>query len=136
MRDGNWSLIGRRSSEFPRNREAMSKLVNQMQAVLREKGDPDPEATVSAKLFEGFGIPEADRIRGKYIRLNQFGESWIPAIKAMTYDRFELFDLSSDLGQKTNVAKSHPEVFARLKRQLLSLTAEVVEEGPDWSKQR
>ncbi|MFT4548616.1 MAG: arylsulfatase A, partial [Verrucomicrobiales bacterium] len=136
LRDGTWSLIGRRSTAFPRDREAMSKLIDQMVTALREKGDSDPEATVRAKLFEGFGIPELDRIRGRYVQLNQFNESWIPAIKAMTYDSFELYDLSSDLGQKTDVAKYNPEVFSRLKSQLLSLTAEVIEEAPDWSKQR
>ena len=135
LRDGKWSLIGRRSREFPRDREAMSKLMSQMETVLREKGDPNPKATVRAKLFEGFDIPEAERIRGQYIRHNQFHESWIPAIKSMSYDRFELYDLSNDLGQKTDVAKSHPEVFAKLKRQLLTLTAGVMKEGPDWSKQ-
>ncbi len=136
LRDGKWSLIGRRSGDFPRDREAMSKLMGQMEKLLEEKGDPNPKATVRAKLFEGFDDRDLDRIRGQYIRHNQFQESWIPAIKTMRYDRFELYDLSKDLGQKTDVAKSNPEVFEKLKRQLLAITADVMEEGPDWSKRR
>ena len=136
LRDGNWSLIGYRTSEFPRDREAMAVLTEQMETVLRENGDPDPKSTIRAKLFEGFDNPEAERIRGQYIRHNQFQESWIPAIKAMTYERFELYDLSKDLAQQHNVAAQHPEVFQRLKKQLLELTADVVAGGPDWSQQR
>ncbi len=136
LRDGKWSLIGYRTGEFPRDREAMTALLQQMEAVLRENGVSDPTTEVKAKLFEGFDNPEAERLRGAYIRHNQFQESWIPAIKTMTYDRFELYDLSEDLAQKNNVAVQHPEVFQRLKKQLLELTANVVAEGPDWSQQK
>ena len=136
IRDGMWSLIGYRTAEFPRDREAMAELRKQIEATLRKHGVKNPEAVVKAKLFEGFKIPEAERLRGAYIRHNQFQESWIPAIKTMTYDRFELFDLSEDLAQLHNVAAQHPEVFQRLKKQLLELTADVVAEGPDWSQQQ
>ena len=134
LRDEKWSLIGYRAEEFPRDREAMAVLTEQMETVLRENGDPDPKATIRAKLFEGFDIKTAERLRGQYIRHNQFQESWIPAIKAMTYERFELYDLSKDLAQQHNVSAQHPEVFQRLKKQLLELTADVVAEGPNWSQ--
>ena len=133
LRDGKWSLIGRRSNEYPRDRKAMAELMSQMETVLRERGAPDPKATIKAKLFEGFDFPEAERIRGRYIRHNQFQESWIPAIKAMTYKRFELYDLSEDLAQQHDVAAQHPEILERLKKQLLELTADVMAEGPDWN---
>jgi len=136
LREGNWSLIGRRSKEYPRDREAMSKLMREMETVLRERGYPDPKAMIKAKLFEGFDIPEAEQIRGRYIRHNQFQESWIPAIKAMTYEQFELYDLTTDLPQKNNVAAEHPEVFERLKRQLLELVVGVIKDGPDWSEEQ
>jgi arylsulfatase A len=136
LRDGNWSLIGYRTEEFPRDSEAMNKLLLEIEVALRESGVSDPEAVVKAKLFEGFDDPEAERLRGAYIRHNQFQESWIPAIKTMTYDRFELFDLSEDLAQQHNVAAQHPEIFQRLKKQLLELTANVVAEGPNWRQQQ
>ena len=134
IRDGKWSLIGKRSREFPRDREAMAALIGQMETVLREKGVVDPKAMVKAKLFEGFDIPKAERLRGQFIRHNQFHESWIPSIKRMTYERFELFDLSEDLAQQHNVAAEYPKIFTRLKKQLLELTTEAVNEGPDWSR--
>lgn len=136
LRDGKWSLIGRNSQEFPRDRDAMAELLRQMETVLRKNGVPDPEAEVKANLFEGFDNSEAEKLRGAYIRHNQFQESWIPAIKAMTYDRFELYDLSEDLSQQHDVAARHPEVFERLKKQLLELTADVVAEGPGWNRLR
>jgi arylsulfatase A len=136
IRDGKWSLTGYRSAEFPRDREAMAELRQRMEAALREHGVENPEAEIGANLHEGFKIPEVERIRGEYIRQNQFQESWIPAIKAMTYERFELFDLSNDLSQQRDLAAEQPEVFARLKKQLLELTADVMAEGPDWGQPR
>ncbi|MEM7011959.1 MAG: sulfatase-like hydrolase/transferase, partial [Verrucomicrobiota bacterium] len=132
IRDGRYALLGQRKSEFPRDREAMAELRRQMEEVLAKNGDPDPKATIKAKLFEGFKDREADRLRGQFIRLNQFHESWIPSIKAMDYHGFELFDLETDLAQQTNVADEHPEIAERLTRQLLALTADVVAEGPNW----
>ena len=112
----------------------MAALIGQMETVLREKGVVDPKAMVKAKLFEGFDIPKAERLRGQFIRHNQFHESWIPSIKRMPYERFELFDLSEDLAQQHNVAAEYPKIFTRLKKQLLELTTEAVNEGPDWSR--
>ncbi|MGY8643905.1 MAG: sulfatase-like hydrolase/transferase [Verrucomicrobiales bacterium] len=136
LRQGNWSLIGYRAAEFPRDREAMADLRNQMMTVLQKNGSADPEAEVKANLHEGFDIQEAERLRGAYIRLNQFQETWIPAIKAMTYERFELYDLSQDRAQKQNVAAKHPKVFERLKKQLMEITRDVMNEGPDWSERQ
>lgn len=136
LREGKWSLIGYRNAEYPRDVKAMDELLRQMKTVLHENGDPDPEATVRTNLHEGFEIPEAERIRGEFIRKSQFNESWIPAIKSMGYERFELYDLSNDLSQKNDVSGKNPEVFERLKKQLLDLTAEVIAEGPDWSQHR
>ncbi|GEM_PF-4599756 len=41
--------------------------------------------------------------------------------KAGGYQRFQLFDLEKDPSQKTEVPRQHPEVFARLKKQLMSI---------------
>ena len=61
-----------------------------------------------------------------------FNESWIPSIKTGTYARFQLFDLANDLSQNRDVSKQHPEVFDRLKQQLLKINASVMADAPDW----
>ena len=63
-----------------------------------------------------------------------FHESWILAIKAGEYRRFELYDLATDPSQKTDISKEQPKVFERLKRQLLELNASVMADAPDWSR--
>ena len=37
----------------------------------------------------------------------------------------QLYDLSKDLGEKTNVAEAHPEIVARLTKQIESARAEL-----------
>ena len=75
---------------------------------------------------------EHERIRGKYVLLSMFQESWIPAIKKGSYQRFELFDLEKDPSQKRNIAKIEPETFERLRTNLLELRASVMRDAPDW----
>jgi len=136
LREGPWSLIGHRDGNFPRDQKAMAELRRKMEDVLRKTNDPTPVATVKARLFEGFENREAEKLRGQFIRLNQFQESWIPAIKAMTYKRFELYNLERDPKQQHNVAAEHPAVFERLKQQLLDLNRDVLAEAPDWGQAR
>jgi hypothetical protein len=44
----------------------------------------------------------------------------------------QLFDLAADPSQKVDVSKQHPEIIARLKRQMLEINASVMAEAPDW----
>jgi len=107
----------------------------EMEAILRKNGTFEAEirgSTLQKQMFEGFNNKEADRLRGQYIRLNMFNESWIPAIKSGTYTRFQLFDLSKDPSQKKDLSKQLPDVANRLKRQLLKLSASVMADAPDW----
>ena len=55
--------------------------------------------------------------------------------KAGGYQRFQLFDLEKDPSQKTEVSGRHPEIFTRLKKQLMMINASIMAEAPDWSKQ-
>jgi arylsulfatase A len=64
---------------------------------------------------------------------NLFDESWIPAIRAGGYKNFRLFDLSEDPQQTTDIANDHPELFQRLKQQLLEINRSVMSDGTDWS---
>lgn len=63
---------------------------------------------------------------------NMFNESWIPAIKTGGYTNFQLFDLKNDPEQNTNIADENPELFSKLKKQLLEINASIMKEGADW----
>ena len=56
--------------------------------------------------------------------------------KAGGYQRFQLFDLEKDPSQKTEVSGQHPEIFTRLKKQLMNINASIMADAPDWSKNR
>ncbi len=75
---------------------------------------------------------EAERLRVRFVRLNSFQESWIPSIKAGGYTNFQLFDLATDPGQRTNVSAQFPDVAARLKKMLLEINASVMVDAPEW----
>lgn len=45
---------------------------------------------------------------------------------------FELYDLSTDIAEQTDLKESHPEVFDRLKTSMQKLYREVQAEGPVW----
>ena len=135
IREGNYSLVAYRDYEFPRDRETMAALMRQIEELLREKGTFEEEtrgSSLQKQMFEGFNDRDAEQLRGQYIRLNMFQESWIPAIKAGTYRRFELYDLEADLAQQHDLSDELPDVAARLRRKLLEINASVMAEAPDW----
>jgi arylsulfatase A len=61
-----------------------------------------------------------------------FQESWIPAIKAGTYTRYQLFDLYRDPQQRHDLSAQLPDVVARLKKKLLEINASVMADAHDW----
>jgi len=135
IRDGNYSLVGYRDYKFPKDQEKMTALMKQIKETLRKNGTLEQElrgSTLQAQMFEGFLDKEAERLRGQYIRLNMFQESWIPSIKSGNYGRFELFDLAKDPGQQTNLSAQLPDVLARLKKKLLEINASVMADAHDW----
>ena len=79
------------------------------------------------------GGKEAEKLRGQYIRLNMFQESWIPAIKAGVHTRYQLFDLATDPGQQTDVSAQCPDIVAKLKKKLLNINASVMVDAHDWN---
>ena len=48
--------------------------------------------------------------------------------------RFELYDLSKDPREQTNLADREPEKLAEMREQLKMLNGEIEAEGPDWWK--
>ena len=135
MRDGNYSLVAYRDYEFPKDQEKMTALMKQIEETLRKNGTLEQElrgSTLQAQMFEGFSDKEAERLRGQYIRLNMFQESWIPSIKSGNYRRFELYDLAKDPGQQKDLSAKLPDVLARLKKKLLEINASVMTDAPEW----
>ena len=111
------------------------KPVGIIKETLRKNGTLEQElrgSTLQAQMFEGFLDKEAERLRGQYIRLNMFQESWIPLIKSGNYGRFELFDLAKDPGQQKDLSAQLPDVLSRLKKKLLEINASVMADAHDW----
>ncbi|TWT56972.1 Arylsulfatase [Thalassoglobus neptunius] len=67
---------------------------------------------------------------------NMFDENWIPTIKSGGYTNFQLFNLSSDPSQTTNIADQHPELVEELKGKLLQINESIMQDGMDWHEFR
>ncbi|MEE9369119.1 MAG: sulfatase-like hydrolase/transferase [Pontiella sp.] len=48
--------------------------------------------------------------------------------------KFELYNLHDDPRETTNLAPYHPELFEKMKKELIAYDKEVLAEGPDWWK--
>jgi arylsulfatase A len=135
IRDGAYSLVAYRDYRLPKDQEKMTALIKLIEETLRKNGTLEEEirgSTLQEQMFEGFKDKEAEKLRGKYIRLNMFQESWIPAIKAGAYTRYKLFDLAKDPGQQMDVSPRFPDVVARLKKKLLEINASVMADAHEW----
>jgi len=120
IRQGNYSMVAYRDYEFPRDRQAIKKVEKEIEEVLRKANSPElvPWVERTDYFYKKFKNKDAERLRGEFMRLNVFQDSWIPVLKSGSYHRFQLFDLVADPTQKVDVSKQHPEVFSRLKREL------------------
>ncbi|MEM8670599.1 MAG: sulfatase-like hydrolase/transferase [Planctomycetota bacterium] len=139
MRDGRYAMVAYRKGELPRDRQAIAAVKERIATTLRDKGLFETEtrgSTFEKQLFEGFSDRDADRLRGQFIRLNQFSESWIPQLKQTQFHRFELYDLARDPSQSKDLALQLPQVHFRMKTRLQALAAEVLDEAFDWSSSR
>ena len=135
IRDGKYAMVAYRDYDVPQETEKMEGLLRQIREMLP---DMDPRdfgfPTLRKQTFNSrFANKEADRLRSQYVQLNSFQERWIPIVKAGGYEKFELYDLSTDPGQKTDISAQHPDITASLKKQLLELNASVMADGPDWN---
>jgi len=127
-------MVAYRDYQFPRDRAAVAKVEREIEEVLRKANSPElaPWVERTDYFYKVFKNKDAERLRIEFMRLNVFQESWIPTLKSGSYKRFQLFDLAADSSQTVDVSKQHPEVFSRLKRQLLEINASVMAEAPDW----
>lgn len=56
----------------------------------------------------------------------------IAIFKDATLTDFQLFDLSADRDETSDVSGDHPEIAGRLRSQMESIFSELQREGPDW----
>jgi len=134
MRRGKYSMVAFADFQFPRDREAIAAVEKQIEDVLRTANSPElvPWTTRTNYFYGQLKNMDAERLRWQFMRLNGFQTSWIPTLKAGGYRGFELYDLSTDPGQQNNLAAQLPGVTARLKKEMLDITASVMAEAPDW----
>ncbi|MEE2642514.1 MAG: sulfatase-like hydrolase/transferase, partial [Planctomycetota bacterium] len=137
IREGKHTLVGWRTREYPKDKAAIDAVMEQMRAIVEKK--EGRELSASELWHRCYNSPlkteDWKKLRSRFVTLNTFQESWIPLIKKGAGDitRFELFDLSKDIGQRRNIAIQEPKVFHRLQKKMLAIHGEVLREAPDWS---
>jgi arylsulfatase A len=138
IREGKYSLVGWRDKEYPKDKEAIQEALQGMRIILEKRLNRKltPSELWDKAYNSEIKTPEWNRLRADFVGLNTFQESWIPLIKEGSggISRFELFDLSTDPGQKRNIANRFPDVTKRLKEQVLEINNSVLTEAHDWSK--
>ncbi|MCG6187242.1 sulfatase-like hydrolase/transferase [Maribellus maritimus] len=66
------------------------------------------------------------------IRPWSFEKNHMEYLKNLVPTQFELYNLKDDVEQENNLAEKYPEVVKELKREMLLLRTEMVQEGGDW----
>jgi YVTN family beta-propeller protein len=136
MREGNFTLMGYRAQEFERDTKRIAELLRQVEPMIeKDLGREIERRELFSLLFNSsFKSREVERLRTEFVRLNQFQETWTPAIKSGSggFRKFELYDLASDPNQQNDLASSKPEVVERMKSRLLEINASVLADAPTW----
>ena len=136
LREGRYGMVAHRVGEVRKDHAAIRTIRQEIETLLKDKGILEFEtrgSTLDQQIFEGFADADAEKLRGQFIRLNQFHESWIPSLKQSKFTRFELYDLAADPSQTTELSLQRPLVFARLKNRLLKLASGALDDAIDWS---
>ena len=136
IREDQYAMVAHRDGPIPKDQEALTQIKRRIEEVLRSKGIFEKEtrsSTFEKQLFEGFSDRDAERLRGQFIRLNQFHESWIPTLRKADLAGFELYDLEADPEQKVDLSARLPLVHARLKKSLQKLVESAYRDAHDWS---
>jgi len=61
-----------------------------------------------------------------------FRKEYLDFIRIADFDRFELYNVRNDPGQKTDVASQFPQVAEVMKEEMIAQYKDVVSDGPDW----
>ena len=136
LRSGSHTLIGYRAHEYQKDTQRINALLTEIQPLLeRDLGRELTRKEFFSLLYNSsFKNPSIEKLRREFVRLNQFQESWTTDIKADTgkFQRFELYDLSSDPNQETNIASQKHELFERLKKEFHNINVSVLRDAPIW----
>jgi len=134
LREGDFAAAGYCDFKLPDNWKQINELITQIGEVLgQDAWADDGSGGIRSAVFSGtFKNEEAARLQRQVKQLNRFQESNIPAMKAGGIGRVDLYDLSHDISQKNNVADQHPEVAARMKKQMNAIYASVMADAPEW----
>ncbi|MEC8591700.1 MAG: sulfatase-like hydrolase/transferase, partial [Planctomycetota bacterium] len=136
IRENQYAMVAHREGPIPKDQEALTQIKRRIEEVLRSKDIYEKEtrsSTFEKQLFEGFSDRDAERLRGQFIRLNQFHEAWIPTLRKADLVGFELYDLEADPEQKVDLSARLPLVHARLKKTLQKLVESAYRDAYDWS---
>ena len=131
-RRGDYAVIAHADFTYPKDVEAIAEVSKEIVEVLRKADSPELVPWIARKtsFYKEFTNIDAEMLRWQFIRMNTFQKSWIPALKSGTYKQFELYDLATDPGQQYDLFARLPSVAARLKEELLQITASVMDEAP------
>ena len=100
IREGDYTLIGFRQEEFPKDNDAIQAVMEKMRVHLEKH--VGKKLTPRELWHECYNNPlataEYKKLRGEFVTLNSFQERWTRMIKSCVgaISREELFDLSSD----------------------------------------
>lgn len=138
IREGKYSLVGYRSEEYPKDKEAITAVMAKMRVHLEKYLGKvlDAQQLWHECYNSPLKNPEYNKLRVEFVTLNTFQERWTPMIKAGTggIARVGLFDLSKDPRQQNNLVNQLPEVAKRLQGSLAGLHKMVLEEAPVWGE--
>lgn len=65
-------------------------------------------------------------------QMNRFNEEWIGLIKKSGLKNFHLYNLREDPEQKYDVSRQNQHIYSDLKKMMLTLHKEIVDEALDW----
>lgn len=130
LREGSYTLMGYRGYQLPFDHVRFNEILRKMAELAGI--DPSLPNLITRVSNTTFSSPEFSRLNAERVRLQTFQEAWIPAIKAGGFNRFALYDLSTDPLQQNDISRQRPEVTARLKKKLLELYKNVMVDAPVW----
>lgn len=136
IREGDYTLVGFRQEEFPKDSDAITTVMAKMRVYLEKH--IGKQLSTRELWHECYNNPlntaEYKKLRGEFVTLNSFQERWTPMIKSGVggISRVELFDLSSDPTQQKDLSKALPELKSRLEKRLMILHQEIIQEAPIW----
>ena len=140
LREGNYTLVGYRNGEFPKDNEAIETVMAKMRVHLEKHvGKKLNAQELWHECYNSrLSTAEYKKLRGEFVTLNSFQERWTPLIKSGIggISRVQLFDLSSDPKQQKDISGDLPELKNRLENRFITLHQQVIREAPIWGDGR